>query len=101
VSDYDQNGFADLPLFRHDDPETSKQAAANVAQKVPAMCSEFVRCLRLIGHPATAQEISMRSEASTRETVRKRAAECVERGLVTVMGTKKCSVTGNRATVYW
>lgn len=101
MSDYDQTGYGDLPLFRTDDPQTSREAAVQVAPKLPAMCGEFVRCLRLIGEPSTAQEISMKAEASIRETVRKRAAECVERRLVTVLGTKKCSVTGNRATIYW
>lgn len=101
MSDYDQNGFADLPLFRISDPETSRESAVKVSAKVTRLRAEFVRCLRLLGEPSTAQEIAIVCNAAIRDSVRKRAFECVKAGLVKEFGTKKCSVTGQRATVYW
>lgn len=101
MSDYDSRGYADLPLFRTTDPETSRESAVKVSEKVTRLRAEFVSCLRAIGHPATAQEVAATVAVANRESVRKRAAECVKAGLVKEMGTKKCSVTGQRATVYW
>ena len=100
MSDYDQD-FGSLPLFRTSDPETSKESAVKVSAKVTRLRAEFVRCLCAIGHPATAQEVAAMVAVANRESVRKRAAECVKAGLLKEFGTKKCSVTGQRATVYW
>ena len=95
MSDYDN--ALDLPLFRATNPQTSKQASEHIQPKASALRAEFMRCLRSIGRPATAQEVASVCNAAIRESVRKRAAEC---NLVKV-GTKKCDVTGQRAAVYW
>lgn len=101
MSDYEQNRFADLPLFRISDPETSKESAVKVSAKVTRLRAEFVERLAILGCPATAQEVAASASLLNRESLRKRAAECVRAGLIKEFGTKKCSVTGQRATVYW
>jgi len=101
MSDYEQD-FSSLPLFRVVDPATSKESAVKLSAKVTRLRLVFVAALQSIGHPATAQEVAANvQDASILESVRKRAAECVKTGLVKEFGTKKCSVTGQRATVYW
>jgi hypothetical protein len=93
--------FDQHPIARPSDPQTSQLAAANIEPKLTDRQAEFIACLRLIGHPSTAQEIARRAPESTRESVRKRAAECVRRGFVKQVGERKCAVTGNVASTYW
>ena len=42
----------------------------------------------------------MQADCTIRESVRKRAAECVRLGFVSVAGSRACSVTGKEASVY-
>lgn len=84
------------PVARVSDKATSQLAAAEVRPKLAGLRAEFVQRLRAIGRPATAQEI-----AKGKESLRKRAKECVVMRLVCDVGTKTCDVTGQRATVYW
>lgn len=93
--------FDQSVIARPSDPITSQVAAANVQPKLSGRRAEFVRCLREIGHPATAQEISARADVHIRESVRKRAKECVNLGYVAEVGTKRCDVTGTMAMTYW
>ena len=95
------NLFDQQPIARNNDKQTSHVAAAKVEPKLTAMQYEFVHCLRQLGVPGTAQEIASMTTPDIRESVRKRAAECVRLGLVKEAGERKCSVTGNLATVYW
>lgn len=88
------------PIARRSDPLTSHIAAANVEAKLTGRRLQFVEALRSIGRAATANEIAATVDHSGRESVRKRAAECVRLGFVSECGTKTCSVTGNVATVY-
>ena len=88
--------FASTPIARATDSETSHVAAVEVEPKLTCMRAEFVRRLKAIGYPATAQEI-----AQGCETIRKRALECVRLGLVVEAGTRRCNVTGKNAKVYW
>lgn len=93
-----------LELFQHrqeatiartTDPQTSQDAADEIQPKLVGLRAEFVRRLKELGRPATANEV-----AAGDESIRKRAVECVRIGYVVEMGTKTCSVTGKRATVY-
>ena len=88
------------PIVRRDDPITSKIAAAEVAPKLDGMRLRFVEALRAIGRPATAQEIASTVDPHIRESVRKRAKECVRLGFVIERGTAVCCVTRKMATVY-
>ena len=103
MSDYDYGQYDDtLPLFaRASDPATSKIAAAEIETRASSLRAEFVRSLRARGLPSTAQEVAAGSDVAIRDSVRKRAAECVSAGAVVVIGSKRCEVTGKLATTYW
>jgi predicted HTH transcriptional regulator len=93
--------FDQHPIVRPSDPQTSQLAAANIEPKLTDRQAAFVACLKLMGHPSTAQEIAQMARPEIRESVRKRAAECVRRGFVKQVGERKCAVTGNVASTYW
>lgn len=84
---------------RKTDPETSKQAIDQDA--VLDARSQFLRGLKSLGRPSTANEIA-RNGAERRmiETVRKRAKELVKSGHVREAGKRKCIFTGKSATTY-
>lgn len=96
LSLFDQSAIA-----RKNDPPTSVEAATAQEPKLAGRRAEFVRCLRELDRPATAQEIAAVADVAIRESVRKRAAECVRLGFVVEAGTKCCDVTGQRAACYW
>lgn len=96
LSLFDQSGLA-----RQSDPPTSHLAAAEVQRVLSGRRAEFVACLRALGRPATAQEIAAVADVRIRESVRKRAKECVRLGVVAEIGTKRCGVTGTLAMTYW
>jgi len=100
-------------LARTSDPETSKTAAERAAEikKLEGNFKLFFQALSASDSPLTAQEIaadaipidgslSVTAAISKRETVRKRASEMVERGLVRSVGSRVCTVTGNESTTY-
>jgi hypothetical protein len=109
-----QTGFYGQPVepkknARTNDPETSKAAAASV--NLEGNFKLFFESLSASESPLTAQEIaadavpidgslSVTAAISKRETVRKRASEMVERGLVRSVGSRICTVTGNESTTY-
>lgn len=98
MSDY---GTTDhMPLFdvpaRASDPQTSHDGAKSIASKRQLLRSKFVARVREIGMPCTANEV-----ARGDESLRKRAGELVDDGLLAVTGTRKCSVTGKSASTYW
>lgn len=93
--------FDQSVIARPSDPITSHVAAASVQPKLSGRRAEFVDCLRRIGRPATAQEIAALADVRIRESVRKRAKECVNLGYVSEVGTKRCDVTGTMAMTYW
>ena len=81
-------------ISRQADPPTSHQAAVEVASKLSGLRAEFVARLRSLGC-ATANEV-----ARGEESIRKRAKECQRLGLVSVVGERRCVVTGKNAMVY-
>jgi hypothetical protein len=96
-------------LCRRTDPETSQQAAAQVASGLGAKQAEFVAALRAL-RQATAAEVAAyavplevgqtTAGLCRRETIRKRASELVKLGWIRAVGSKKCDITGNAASVY-
>lgn len=86
---------------RKSDPVTSKLGADKVAKQANEFQAEFVRRLREIGDDATAKEVVRGIENEVRrETVRKRAHECVALGLIEVAGRRDCQVSGNPSNTY-
>lgn len=95
----------DLPLFavaRASDPATSTEAAESVLPKLAGLRLEFIRGLAACGGSATANEVAraVTDDHSHRESIRKRAGECKRLGMIADIGSRVCTVTGNRATVY-
>lgn len=93
--------FDALPIARKSDPQPSLIAAVEIEPQLSGRRAEFVRCLRAIGRPSTAQEIAAMADSRIRESVRKRAMECVRLGFVKEVGIRTCNVTGKLATSYW
>ena len=85
-------------IARTTDKPTSQTAASEIEPKLVGLRAEFVRLLKQIGQPATAQEVA--ALAGGAESIRKRALECVRMGAVRECGTKTCDVTGKQATAY-
>ena len=85
-------------IARTTDKPTSQTAASEIEPKLAGLRVEFVRLLKQIGRPATAQEVA--ALAGGAESIRKRALECVRMGAVKECGTKTCEVTGKQATAY-
>ncbi len=88
-------------MFRLDDPVTSVIGAIEIKHKISNRRKQFVEALVACGKPSTANEIAAQVDPSIRESVRKRACECVRLGLVRDAGVRQCTVTGKFATVYW
>ncbi len=90
---------SDLPLFRRTDPATSQIAGEDVKPKLNGLRKQFVdRCRHweeCFGNWGTANEISQGNES-----LRKRAAECVELGYLKAGPVKHCSVTGKLARTF-
>ena len=90
-------------IARARDPATSKQAASEAGEKLGRCQAGFIGALKLLGM-ATAAEAAQAAHAadpsSNAESYRKRARECVERGLAEWAGQRRCRITGKMATVY-
>ena len=105
-------GIYGNPLSRRTDPETSKQAEVSVKKtSLVGNFKLFIDALKQAKYPLTAQEIaaeaipidgtiSVGSALAKRESIRKRAAELVQRNEIRVVGSRICQVTGNESTTY-
>jgi hypothetical protein len=72
------------PLVRRTDPETSRQAAADLDVSRCEMV--FLSALRKLGHPASAYEVAAAQRSwPNAETVRKRAGGLKEKTLIRVV----------------
>lgn len=90
-------------IARITDPDTSHIAAGSVCSKLVGLRLEFLRGLDLCGGIATANEAAaaISSDHSHRESIRKRAKECVDNGRACVLEVRrKCKVTGNMCRLY-
>ena len=93
----------DLPLFayaRKCDPATSRESAIDTKLVATGLRLVFVHSVREHG-PCTANEAVESFENNHyAQSVRKRASECEALGLVRVIGTRACTVTGRSAQIY-
>ena len=91
------------PIARESDPETSHAGAAHVRPKLVGLRLAFVETLRSLGR-ATANEVAAAAVGAglvlNAESLRKRARELVDLGLIRVVGSRPCSVTGCAADVF-
>ena len=102
-------GIYGNPLSRRTDPPTSKNAEARV--DLVGNYKLFFDALSKAKYPMTAQEVAadaieidgsipVGSALAKRESIRKRAKELVDRGVIRVNGSRVCQVTGNESTTY-
>ena len=103
-------GVAELerlhPLFDHaisrtSDPLTSHESASDTAPKLNEIQSRMLSAFRR--GPLTANEaagLCLQAGGGCRETLRKRAGELREKGLIEECGSRKCKVTGKRARTF-
>jgi hypothetical protein len=91
------------PLFsfaRSCDPATSHESAIDTKLVATGLRLVFVHQVREHG-PCTANEaVESFQNNHYAQSVRKRASECEALGLVRVIGTRACKVTGKNAQVY-
>ena len=88
--------FDHCEIARTSDKPTSKEAAKRIEPKLSGLRAMFVKRLLELDRPATANEVAVGYES-----LRKRAIECVKAGVIREIGTKRCDVTGEKATAYW
>lgn len=92
-------------LARSSDKPTSQDAAADILSKLPDLQRFFVEGLIALGQPSTAREVAEHCRrigwVKESESVRKRAKELVNAGVVTEAGERECYETGKAATLYW
>jgi hypothetical protein len=100
--------MSSLPLIdyaeskaRASDPVTSRLAAKNIQPKLSNLHRQFLNKLLELGQ-ATSNEVAMSisNEHARINSLRRRASDLVEDGLVREVGHRVCSRTNNRATVY-
>lgn len=86
---------------RTTDPVESQIAAKVIKPNLPKLRRMFVDSCRALGG-GTAQEIAWHAttDATVRESIRKRATECVRDGLVYRSVQRQCKVTGQVARVF-
>jgi hypothetical protein len=85
---------------RSTDPATSHKSAAEIEPKIGTLHAAFVKRVAAwfnrTGTWPTANEV-----AQGDESLRKRARECVRKGLLKVGPARTCSVTGKSAQTYF
>lgn len=83
------------PGVRRTDPETSREAAANIEEKIRGLRLRFMQRLEELGGEATAQEVG-----NGYEPLRRRASDLHKDGVIEVIGTRRCKRTGSNAQLY-
>lgn len=89
-------------LSRQTDPETSREAGERQRRNLNATQERVLSAVNSINH-MTAQEIAQRTAdmfGGLTDTYRKRIHELVAMKKLERRGVRKCSITGNNATVY-
>jgi len=91
------------PLFaRQSDPETSQESADATELRCSHLRAKFVEGCRKRGGSATAKEAgyAITTNPELADSIRKRARECVELGVVRIAGKRQCTISGNASQVY-
>jgi hypothetical protein len=89
-------------ICRKSDPITSFEGATKLAPKLVGLRLQLVEGVTRLGGQSTANEAAliMADDHSLRESIRKRAAECVASGALRIAGKRVCRVSGNLCQVY-
>jgi acyl-CoA thioesterase FadM len=89
-------------MARASDPDTSKQAAADVVIVLSRLECDFMEALKTLG-VATGNEVAKEvagDNFARRNTIRRRASDLIAKMQIEQLEPRVCSVTGKRATVY-
>ncbi|AMV31282.1 hypothetical protein VN12_04135 [Pirellula sp. SH-Sr6A] len=89
-------------LARTSDPMTSHDAAAGIGLKLTARAQQFLAGLEKLGQ-ATANEVAVSvagGNIGLVGSIRRRASDLDELGLIRVCGRRVCSVTGKPVSCY-
>jgi hypothetical protein len=89
-------------MARVSDPETAKEAAADIAIVLTQLEREFLSTLRDLVS-ATSNEVAAviaGDNFGRRNTLRRRASDLLAKGMIEAIEPRVCTVTGKRATVY-
>lgn len=88
-----------IKLSRKADPVTSQVAAEETRVKLNELQRAFLQALHRLGR-GTAMEVAASCEGHSTESIRKRAHELRNKGLIRVCDQRRCRVTGKQAQVY-
>jgi hypothetical protein len=89
-------------MARASDPDTSKQAAADVVIVLTRLECDFMKALKILG-TATSNEVAREvagDNFARRNTIRRRASDLITKKQIEQLEPRACSVTGKRVTVY-
>ena len=91
---------AHLGLHRNCDDATSTAGSEHIARRLNRIKDAFMSALA--DESLTAREVAARVATDTTkiESCRKRAAELVRRGMIVIVGKRRCRCTGMMANVY-
>jgi CO dehydrogenase nickel-insertion accessory protein CooC1 len=87
---------------RSSDPETSKQAAADIAVVLNKLEKDFLEALKELTE-ATSNEVAAKVSGDNfarRNSIRRRASDLMAKRLIEAVGNRVCKVSGKKATVY-
>jgi hypothetical protein len=87
---------------RNDDPDTSKEASGEFEPSRMLRKKQFIWGLLLCGGTATAREAvaAITKDPTISESIRRRASDLAKSGCIRIAGTRRCSVSNFKATVY-
>ncbi|AMV30849.1 hypothetical protein VN12_01950 [Pirellula sp. SH-Sr6A] len=97
-----QEATAVSVLARRSDPQTSHDAADEIADKLNVRCRQFLSTIRVLGI-ATANEVAVHfagSNIGLIGSIRRRASDLCAMGLIRIVGRRKCNVTGKSVHAY-
>lgn len=87
---------------RESDPQTSKDAAIEIAPTLPTLQAEFLAKLSEVGE-ATSNEVAALvagNNFARRNTMRRRASDLIAAQRIEAVGSRVCRITHRKATVY-
>jgi len=88
--------------YRNNDPDTSRQASESFESVRAIRKAQFLEGLQGVGGVATAREAScfVTGDPVLQESIRRRASDLSKSNVIEVIGTRVCTVSNHKASVY-
>lgn len=102
MTEFDSFDWDSSQGSRESDPQTSKDAAEEIAPSLPSLQAEFLAKLSEVGE-ATSNEVAALvagNNFARRNTMRRRASDLIAKKRIEAVGSRVCRVTHRKATVY-